>query len=79
MTSFEAPRSLRGDGRVYWSVDRAPADGGWPSWLPHYTGFATINGVRFKVEGWRTENDAGRHVRLTFLSQPLPAGQWPQR
>lgn len=74
-----APVALRGEARVYWQVDRVAPGESWPAHLPDYYGHATIGGVRFRVEGWRTQNDAGRHVRLTFVSQPIPQGQWPQR
>ena len=75
----DAPIALRGEARVYWQADKVPPGQSWPAGLADYYGHATIGGVRFRVEGWRTENDAGRHVRLTFISQPIPQGQWPQR
>jgi hypothetical protein len=79
MTDTAAPVSLRGEGRVYWNVDKVPYGKPWPSGLPDYSGHLQIAGVRFRVEGWRTENDAGRHVRLVVSSEPITAGQWPQR
>lgn len=75
----KAPRSLRGEGRVFWNVDRAPADKPWPDYLPNYSGYLIVQGIRFKVEGWRGDNDAGRFVRLVVTSDPIDIGRWPKQ
>ena len=79
MTTEAAPKSLRGEGRVYWNVDRVPPGKPWPSGLPDYSGYLFIEGIRFRIEGWRTENDAGRHVRLVATGEPIHQSQWPKR
>lgn len=74
-----APLALRGVGRLYWNVDKVRPDTPWPAGLPDYSGTLVVEGVHFRIEGWRTENDAGRHVRIVVVSEPITAGQWPQK
>jgi len=75
----DAPVSLRGEGRMYWNVDRVPPGKSWPTGLPNYSGTLHVEGIRFRIEGWRAENDAGRHVRIVVSSEPVTKGRWPQR
>ena len=51
-----------GHGRVFWISDKEPDE----FWKADYLGHAVIQGVEYRIEGYRAYSESGKYVRFAF-------------